>query len=63
MTTRTPRRRTRAQRTRTRHGQALAARVERPAWRDPSRMLGAVLANAGAAALWALAQHIEITWR
>ncbi|MFD9688923.1 hypothetical protein ACFXPX_26960 [Kitasatospora sp. NPDC059146] len=41
-------------------------RPRRPAWRDPGRMPGAVLANAGAALavtlLLALVQHIEITW-
>ncbi|MFJ9448358.1 hypothetical protein ACIRRH_42100 [Kitasatospora sp. NPDC101235] len=39
---------------------------ERPAWRDPGRMLGAVLANAGSgltvAAVLFLAQHVEVVW-
>ncbi|MEV7190087.1 hypothetical protein [Kitasatospora sp. NPDC093102] len=43
------------------------ARPERPAWRDPGRMLGAVLANAGSglavAVLLFLVQHVEVVWR
>ncbi|MBD0675472.1 hypothetical protein [Streptomyces sp. CBMA156] len=39
----------------------------RPAWLDPSRMSGAVLASAGSSllitALGFLAQHVEVTWR
>ncbi|MFJ9461335.1 hypothetical protein ACIRST_40480 [Kitasatospora sp. NPDC101447] len=38
----------------------------RPAWRDPARMSGAVLASAGSSLLITavnfLAQHIEVTW-
>ncbi|MFJ2193995.1 hypothetical protein ACIOJE_39655 [Kitasatospora sp. NPDC087861] len=66
MTTRSSRRRNTAPRTGSTNGRPQAAGQERPAWHDPGRMLGAVLANVGSgvfvAALLFLAQHVEVTW-
>lgn len=65
MTTRSSRRRNTAPRTGSTN-RPQAAGQERPAWRDPNRMLGAMLANAGSrlavATLLFLAQHVEVTW-
>ncbi|GAB7188931.1 hypothetical protein ATKI12_8762 [Kitasatospora sp. Ki12] len=40
---------------------------ERPAWRDPGRMSGAILTGAGSSLLVTvltfIAQHIEVHWR
>ncbi|MGW7586637.1 hypothetical protein ACWGKU_33435 [Kitasatospora sp. NPDC054768] len=67
MTTRTSRRQRPAPRTGRTNQHSQAAQPERPAWRDPGRMLGSMLSNAGAGAVLAvlafLVQHVEIVWR
>ncbi|MET8630740.1 hypothetical protein ABZW30_44835 [Kitasatospora sp. NPDC004669] len=67
MTARSSRRRPMPRTGRTNGRTQASAQPERPAWRDPGRMLGSVLSNTGAGALVAallfLVQHIEVTWR
>ncbi|MFF2751982.1 hypothetical protein ACFVVA_41405 [Kitasatospora sp. NPDC058048] len=67
MTTRSSRRRHPAPRAGRTNQHSQTARPERPAWRDPGRMLGSMLSNAGSAmfvaALVFLLQHVEVTWR
>ncbi|MFH9355228.1 hypothetical protein [Kitasatospora sp. NPDC017646] len=67
MTTRASRRRPAPRTSRSTRRSQAPAQPERPAWRDPGRMLGSVLSNTGAGAILAalafLVQHVEVTWR